>query len=796
MAKAKTKSPSKSKINFKELLLQKGEYIALGIGGLGCVILLLWGVTAGMDAKAPDETVTAFQNEAQRIRSRIAAPVLPPAEEEKLEQELRLKDWNKSTAAGYPQVPSEQFIDPRTALFDPVGRPDTKWEIPQVLTIREAQVDLVRAPMMGFDIIYEGDGRARIAVLDTKMVNKIDDQKLKETAKALSKRGTEGSKRYAQNRQNQAPPMPPGPGGPGATPGLGGEGGFGFGGGGYDQSGTRTETTISYIPIEDIDKAMAAGKPPAATVIPLRMIVVHCSFPLKEQEEALRRALRMSPGSDLSAFIHFDGFEVRRRVVLPNGQALRTKNTDKDGWEDYNYEDRYAEIIHARKFGDHFDVDPNDKTGESQYIPYFLRYHEAMAVPLPALIPELGQYPKIRLPKIQENIKALVAQGAEKQTPTSLAQRLQKQQGKRDIFMPRSGEDTGAAAAGYGGETGGPGISSRPSAGPTFGPPPVIGGGPGGMAPGTRPDPRNPGGAGPNDPNALPLVTLDHLLIRFVDCDVRPGYTYQYELRVRMENPVWGEQFQNMMANRTAAVDPKNKVLYGPWTRLGESLTVPYESFVYAVDPNEYNQKLSDTYPEKEAKPLVEMFKSKETEAVIQVLTWMEQVRTEAGGVREPVGAWVVANMPVGRGEYIGRKAVVQLPLWSSALTDYTLREVPGKIVPASRLEKNPTQPKGWLIDFTGDKSVLVDFEGGKVRTRNPKGATIDEETATELLIVQSDGTLTVRNSATDMKDPLRVTLSDGWTKWLTEVKKRVASGGSTEPGNGFGRPGDTPPKR
>ena len=88
----------------------------------------------------------------------------------------------------------------------------------------------------------------------------------------------------------------------------------------------------------------------------------------------------------------------------------------------------------------------------------------------------------------------------------------------------------------------------------------------------------------------------------------------------------------------------------------------------------------------------------------------MEQVRTD-GGKREPVGAWVVAEMPVGRGEYVGRKQYVKLPLWSSETQQYLLREMADKVV------KGKYQPKGWLVDFS-TKSVLVDFEGGKVKSR------------------------------------------------------------------------------
>ena len=44
---------ARPKLNVKELLIKKGEYIALGVAGVGLAILLLWGVTTGVGAANP-----------------------------------------------------------------------------------------------------------------------------------------------------------------------------------------------------------------------------------------------------------------------------------------------------------------------------------------------------------------------------------------------------------------------------------------------------------------------------------------------------------------------------------------------------------------------------------------------------------------------------------------------------------------------------------------------------------------------------------------------------------------------
>src|SRR5205823_4713594 len=118
---------------------------------------------------------------------------------------------------------------------------------------------------------------------------------------------------------------PAGPGGPGGGPRGGSGGGFSPYGGsmsGFDQGGQRLQ--IRYVPLEDLDKEMAAGKTPAMTVVPLRMVVVYATFPIKEQIAEFKRALRQRKDQPLPPDLEpvFDGFEVQRRISLPNGQIF------------------------------------------------------------------------------------------------------------------------------------------------------------------------------------------------------------------------------------------------------------------------------------------------------------------------------------------------------------------------------------------------------------------------------------------------------------------------------------------
>lgn len=215
------------------------------------------------------------------------------------------------------------------------------------------------------------------------------------------------------------------------------------------------------------------------------------------------------------------------------------------------------------------------------------------------------------------------------------------------------------------------------------------------------------------NPNAATPIEIEQLLLRFIDVDVRPGETYQYQIRLKMLNPNFERKSE--VANPTYA---DHKYLFSPWTEMGP-ITIPTESFTYAADVGAYRKSIEETYGPKD-KDILARLQVKDNQAVVEMCTWMLDVRLDGSGKREPVGAWVVADMPVGRGEYLGRKQYVKLPLWSSETKAYVLREMPDKIFSTKVNGKDMPQPKGWLVDFS-TRNVLVDFEGGRVQSRAGK---------------------------------------------------------------------------
>jgi hypothetical protein len=536
------------------------------------------------------------------------------------------------------------------------------------------------------------------------------------------------------------------------------------------------------------------------------MVTVHAVVPYKKQLNEIRRALRLpGPAPILNAkgeIVNkaeieraeaeakvwgpwYDGFEVQRKVtrVMPNGKVIIEQDwpekpqDPKDTSGNYKFEELYIEKIDTRSIAQHFDAG---------YVPYFLKQDMMLSMPLPQLAKDLNvKYPDIKLKDILDNIEKLKKANQKELTQSDLAKQLSGSKTRKDIYNFNAKTGDTLEGLGYDPKKYGPTFGSPPGgmfSGP--GGPPV----PGGVGPGGPGAPKFPDGSVPNTTTVANDV--DNFLLRFVDCDVEPGRTYEYRIRLRMTNPNYGQD--KLVANPEFAKD-SFKTLYSPWVQTF-AITVPAESFLYAHDVKAYRDQISNTYPAEgpsatpESKEVSKLLQVKDNQAVVEVATWMEQVRTGTGAQREPVGAWVVAEMPVGRGEFVGRKQFIKLPLWSSETQQYLLREVSDKVV------KGKHQPKGWMVDFS-TKSVLVDFEGGKVKTRTsvrfdekgnvvPGARPIEEDAATELLIVRPDGKLVVRTSQVDDADPNRKSISAEWGRWVKDVEARKSASGGSGPGD------------
>jgi len=778
---------------FKKILLEKGELIALVGCGAGAFLFLVWGVLAFASAGAP-VSPAEIDTKTKGIEQGLKAPGqgAPPQPE-----------WVEK-AAGYPPVTSNQFALAGMP-FAPIHQPDMLRENPKVVGIDDYQINLVRAPMPALDMYQTGEGKTMIGVLVAKPKGDTNVQNLaKQTKEALS--NFQGRPPQAPRRPagQQPPPgtQPPGgtgtpqpPSGPG--PGAGGPGGrsgsgdggdsggltnpYGGGPGDGTAAGVRDDRTVLYVSPEEVERK---GLPLAKTVYPLRMLVVHGAIPLNAQRDEIRRALRIPdvkypnstvsvPNPEVEPF--FDGIEVDRRLALPGGTI-----DDNAPWSEFNHYDEYFTKIRARKIEDQPD------NGGDGYLSLFMRYDQKLSAPLPLLADQLGAYAPIQMESIKANIAKLKQANKPPPTVSEWQNRFRDGAGSSNPYAPYNSNTYGGAGqpgsgSGDGGRPGGPG---GPGAAPSPGgfPPPS---GPGG--PGTTPQ---PGGPGAQVQQTLPEI--DHLLLRFLDPDVKPGFTYQYRVRLRMKNPNFG-----LKGRVGRDDDAKQEILYGRWVIIPQKETIPYESFLYAYDANKYldqSKAISDAAG-KDPK-IAQLMEDREIRegkrAVVQVQTWMPQLRLDGAGAKtEPIGTWIVSAMPVAPGEYIGRRQLVELPLWSAGIVNYVLRELSGGVKVAN-LKDPKNQPKGWPVNFR-TLSVLVDFEGGKSKTRvNDKD--VFDDAASELLIIRPDGKMIVRSSADDMLEANRAKRNKDWDEWLIRVKARkdIADPNAPPPGTpgGFVRPG------
>jgi hypothetical protein len=814
---------AKPKFDPKDFLLRRGETLVLGVAGFFLVLLLVWGVRTSLSAMNPEAEAQKLTAKATDVNRKIDSGEPDEAALKALALPGFLKQGTELKRA---RVNDFQL---NGNFFDPTAQPNTKRENPTVLTIGDYQADLVLGAMPGYDMYIDDDGEVQIAVFTMKTESKLDTDKLKKVVGDLSKLG-KLNQTNRNNLNNSSRPQT-GPGGPGTTPTGGGPGttGGGFPGGGFpggpgrggpgrggpgrggpgmgiggsnphglqtgefDAKGQRNEKAIKYIPIKELDAALRAGNLPATTVIPQRLVIVQAVVPLKKQLDELKRALRLPNPTPATAKPDeiaradaearrwgpwYDGYEVQRREtrVKPNGEVEILQDwpdvpaDPKDTSGNYKFEETFIDKIYTRKIAD---------TLEEGYMPYFLKPDLKLVMPLPRLAKDLNvRYPEVKLKDIVDNIDRLKKADKKELSPSDLLQRLSNTVPPDSIYGAKTGDGL-ESSGNYGNQKfGPPGSGSLPAGfGPGLPGVPGVPGGPGA--------PKPPAGYG----DATHTNDVDNYLLRFIDSDVVPGHTYEYRIRLRMWNPNYGQDA--LVANPEFAKE-SYKLLHSKWLQLLTAITVPAESFLYAYDVKTYFDQTAAAYPSEgreataESKRLNALLQVKDYQAVVQVATWMEQVKAGDGLKREPVGAWVVAEMPVGRGQYVGRKQFVKLPLWSSETQQYVFRELVDKVV------KGNYQPKGWVVDFS-TKSVLVDFDGGKVKTKSAvrfdaqgnlvaQPRAFEEDVATELLIVRPDGKLVVRSSLTDDADANRKAVTGEWAKWVKEVENhKPASDGKPE---------------
>src|SRR5262249_34908850 len=137
----------------------------------------------------------------------------------------------------------------------------------------------------------------------------------------------------------------------------------------------------------------------------------------------------------------------------------------------------------------------------------------------------------------------------------------------------------------------------------------------------------------------------------------------------------------------------ERELLTGDWVEAKQMAVVPAEEYLFSTLPDKPNDHTL----------------SRDDKTRVDMHVWAEEVRVNPDAKRkEPVGDWMIAEkLEAKRGEYIGYKKRLELPLWDMGQNLFMLPEKPRRFRPGI------DNPPGVDVDL-GTRHLLVDFEGGR----------------------------------------------------------------------------------
>ncbi len=551
--------------DYKEFFIQNGEKIglwtAVGIMAL-LLIFVIKDVFAGPSASQNAKLLTDLSLQKKgTIDSSTPSPDVPivPSDIEK--------------GATPPPVPEGLYATSKQ-LFNPTELEDKKWRLPTVVPPEDFVVRYVQAQVPSYIFQKAGD-EIQVAVLESgrsseDIKNKVKTQREKKRRDKLSPRQQRIDDYLKQIRGGGMGPMGRpgggpmnmqpggGPGGPGGMPIGGGPGGrmggmmgmMGGGGGmmqmmqnmgggygsGMGTGGGAKEYTFSWVSYEKSEQESDW----AQTMLPWRMVIVTGAFPLKEELETFRQALRFPDVQKMleNADFEFSGLTVERR------EAKTVEELQKKEWKLLDVETNMKEMM-MRAAG----KEPDDAKLESSGIIF---KPNRIFMPLPKLETELhkdNKYPVSQedLPKsIQETLTAI--EKADKPSGMARKKKSRFELGSYDLFDE--------------GDEGTRGQATAPAQ-----------------------DTTQRAGTLSNEP-----AEPDKCLVRFVDVDVKPGMVYEYRVKVRMINPNYEDK--EKAVSKAITLDPQIEAR--EWAVVPEKVKIPEETLLFAVD-----EKRLEIYPDR-----------------------------------------------------------------------------------------------------------------------------------------------------------------------------------------------------
>ena len=728
--------------DFKELMLKHGQYVALAVGLLVLTPLTLMGMGKMIGSGRASANAKVLLDKTQQANNAIQSSQ-PTDDVAKPPPEFLLEIKN---------TPIDPIAyDTENPWNNPSSVEDSHRRNPDVLMAAELKPELVRAAIPSY---IPGPGGKSIMVLANKLVakNKLTEKQKKRLAaqeKLLKQYGLSGRGQGGMGGLSGPGGFGgmggvsgpggmggmggvSGPGGPGGGAGLGDgrpgnlggggapKGGFGGGGlGGMLGNAPGQRQPGTALRLEPMDIDKVTDQTLAQEVRPVRLLVINGSFPYRKELEEFRSKLRKHSLSELMSLI-----DSGDATFAFQGFEVERQIYGPDGKVKVPWHNRTKEMIEAinaiKTLAVDFEAD-DPKLKEYGIL------NAGLVAPLPMLAPERNtRYPTLDIKGIDDAISNLNKQmKPDSKRPTSdLAKKLKGGKGvfnPFDPFSPVNSDDEDAAPANK----------------PTM--------------------PSKDANKAASDEADAELFIPDNVLVRLVDI-VEPGLTYEYRIKVRMANP----NYNQPKAVAYAALAKPKELLANDWS-LVPKIDVPLDTFWYAVDSRADPEKVN-----------------------LQMHRWVDYTQPPSdlsSSTAVPVADWsILEREQTYRGDYIGRMASVELPIWSIENETYEMYHVKGR---PSRI------PVDFAVKEAGAKSpaVLVDFNGGKGSTVKAWGKTLKEDVPLELLVLNPDGRLIVRNSVDDEENTERSTRESDWKEWVTKVKM----GQSNRPRGAGGAAGGMP---
>jgi hypothetical protein len=719
----------------KQFLLEKGERVGLGIALTLMVLMLIISLfmpSKGFFAGSPSKNAEVLEQGSKQLQQALNTAQPGPA------------DLPGSTAGQLIRLDTEKLpagkVYEDLVWFEPTRSDNPARRPPTIRNLVEAVVRVVAVPIDTYIFSQKFD---RIMVL-------------KDQSGGGKNSGNAGGKNALANMYKGM--QPPGMGGGDAMKrqmgqfrNLNGQRILG--------ADEKPDYDTTFVPLADVDPNSAHL---ARQLRPARMAIIAGSFPYKAQLDEFKSKLHLpsiqevlndtvKDGKDELPAFRFLGVLVQRQELDANGKVV-------SGWADMDLAGSYK--LWMMNSGLPFEpenpkYEPIQPLFPGLVMPRLREFHEesqqdqmAMTPPAPGVRPQEpreaprkegeSKYPDVagELKGIKETLDKLTGGTTKRIAVPPSKFRTQN----FDPFNPQAAPATDAEAP--------------------------------------KPDKSDDKAEAPED-----VTVPDYCLVRLVDVTIETGKFYRYRIKIRMGNPNY---------NRPDVASPAYKLAKEmeskEWFELPQTVSVAEELFYYVVDQKHVKKDEGPKGGEKPLKgtPMYEMWKyghePRADQVVFQFQRWVESTPVVPDSEPVPIGEWAVADRVfVARGEYIGQKVRVDLPVWKYTQDSFVLPAEDQK----KRGQRRP--PTGVVVDFGADnpdrETILVDFEGGKrtfelpAPTPEAKPIRVDDISSVEVVMLSPEGKLLARNSAADANDENRQKRRTEYLARIKEIREGKAGG-------------------